>query len=448
MKPRKPIVSVLPAVLLLMAAAPRAAAQEDRPATVEGRLLEILRERGVIDEGEFEELRRLEAGMRTEAAVEEALERRLDAMVARIADEPPTTGYRPGRGFHWTTADGRFRLTLGGRLQVRLTYDAWQENAGAGNEDEADFDVPRARVWLRGHAFRPWWKYKFQFDIAGDDAAGADSGGMSFSSDNELTELKDAYLEFARHAALMVRAGQFKVPYSRQQLTSSGTQQFVDRAVTDKVFAPGRSTGVMIFGGLGGEDHDLFEYYAGVFDGEGENETNDDEGLMWAGRVALNPLGPVSYTESDLQDHEEIRLALGVNAWLHQDDNHAGMDDDWSVGADAAAFWRGFFALLELHLRRNGVESGPDEEALGWLAQLGYMVIPGTLEVGLRAAEVDWDDATGETARRETLLVLGWFVENHKLKIQVDFGRVDLHFLDPVDNREDWRLRVQIQIIF
>jgi len=422
--------------------------------TVEGRLLNILKARGVITESEFSELKGLETQMRLEEDLASEVDLRIDEMVARVDDAPPSTSYKVGKGFSWTTADKRFKLTVGGRLQVRFTADFWEDNPETDDEDELDFDVPRARVWLRGNVFETYMEYKFQFDIAGDEADTEvffpNGSSPEFSSDNRLSEMKDGYFDFTKWSTFSIRGGQFKVPYSRHQLVSSGKLEFVDRAVTNKVFAPGRNVGLMIHGKAGGENSDLFEYYAGAFDGEGENKTNDDEGLMFAGRIAVNPFGGVAYTESDLKQTDEFKMAVGVNAWVHQDDNHADEHDDWSIGADIAAFYKGFFGMFELHYRENGVSGGgSDVEILGWVAQLGYMIIPHELEFALRAANVDWDhNGTGDAARREYLAVLGYFWHEHNMKLQLDLGRIEDHEGDHADNIEGWVARLQFQIIF
>ena len=68
---------------------------------------------------------------------------------------------------------------------------------------------------------------------------------------------------------LHLRVGQWKRPFSRQQLTSSGKQEFVDRSLTDKAFGAGRDVGMMV--------HNNFtrakglEWAAGVFNGNGAN---------------------------------------------------------------------------------------------------------------------------------------------------------------------------------
>ena len=439
----------LAACVAIFQLAPLISAQE----TVEGRLLKTLRDKGVITADEYRDLCDLEAKIRAEDDLSAQIETGIEELVARLDDAKPRSSYKIGRGFTWETADNRFKLTLGGRLQVRFTYDLYSMNEKTGGEDEPDFDVPRARIWVRGHVFEPFLKYKFQFDILGDEADTTvtfnNGTTAKFSSTNRLAELKDAYFDFTKWSALSIRGGQFKAPYSRHWLTSSGNQQFVDRAITNRTFAPGRGVGLMAHGKTGGEKNDLFEYYAGVFDGEGENKTNNDEGLMWAGRVAINPLGPVKYSESDLKGRDEFRFAVGLNAWLHQDDNHMSGGDDYSIGADVVATWRGLFFTGELHYRENDVSGGSDIEILGWMTQLGYFIIPNEFEVAVRAANIDWDNnGAKDSAMREYLVVLSYFWEEHNMKVQADFGRIEDHEGDPSDNIDEWRMRFQLQIIF
>ena len=135
-----------------------------QPRTVEGRLLEMLRENGVISAPQFDELSDIAAEMRAEQDVAVRVENQVAEMIAHLQDKPPVTRYRRGRGWTWETSNGKFRLTVGGRLQVRFTNDFWEKNAETDDENEPDFDVPRARVILRGHAFSKDIKYKLQFD--------------------------------------------------------------------------------------------------------------------------------------------------------------------------------------------------------------------------------------------------------------------------------------------
>ncbi len=447
--------------LLVALLAGGAVAQSDPPTSVEGRLLQLLRDKGVIDAKEHEELANFERQIREESDIEARLGTRIEELTARLADEGPKTTYKPGKGFGWSTADKKFALNIGGRLQSRFTHEENDDESGnKDGEGEPNFTVARARLIFEGNAFEEYWKYRFQFDLAGDTArgnvgplalpmGGGSTGTGSFTSGNRLTELKDAYLEFAKWKSFQLRFGQFKVPYSRQEMANVFMSTFVDRAITNRVFATGRESGFMIFGTMGGEKEDLFEYYLGAFNGEGENQNNNDDGLLYAARVAFNPFGAIKYTESDVDHTEDFRVAVAVNAFFHDNDNHSASArfDTWSIGADIAMAWRGFFFTAEFH-RREVEQSGSDLEVTGWHAQLGYFLIPHEFVIALRAAEIDWDESATLSGQREYLGLLAYYFAEHHLKLQLDFGRVELHEHDHVRNDDEWRARFQATLIF
>ncbi len=483
-------------VVALVVVAGASAAQDQGGRSVDGRLLEILRQRGVISASEFGELRKLETELRESADLDRNVDTKIEEMVARAAQDAPKVGYKPGTGFTFTTADKNFSMAVGGRVQVRMTYDGFENKtngvpAGTAADPEADrmdFSVSRMRLWLKGVAFDPKLKYELQFDVAGDQATGVSGtsyNGVQFSSTkpnaNRLSELKDAYLDYqvTDDKALNVKFGQYKVQYSRQQMTSSGRMEFVDRSPTDSWFAPGRAPGLSVWGSLGGEKEDLFEWYAGAFNGgnvagmaylEGENVANDDNGLLYNARVAWNPNGGVPYAQADLRPEDErgqFLFAIGANAWYHSDDNRRADGDTFdqtSLGADVTAMWDGWFFTGEAHWRESGQRNltagGPpvttsygDIETTGYFAQLGYCIIPQKLDIGFRWSEVDFDGTTATTSIskdniREWLIVVGWYWNDHNCKLQADFGKVEDHNVAAASNVDELRFRLQFQLIF
>lgn len=457
-------------------AAPALAQEPTAQPSVEGRLLEILRARGVITDSEHAELRTLESDLRRDADKAEALDARVDELANRMTQDSPKLAYKAGQGFQFTSADGDFSLRIGGRIQTRMEYEfeSDSDGDGASQDDSPNFLTPRLRLRMRGHAFDPKLTYDFHFDFGGDLPKGsvspssvvtgvnfgsstATSASTSFTGSDQLAELKDAFFNYEiADKALQIRAGQFKTPYSRAQLVSAFSLEFVDRAPTDRFFAPARQKGAMLHGAFGGEKNDFFEWNAGAFDGEGENAVNNDEGLMWVGRAAVNPFGAVPYAEADLRPADKrskFLAALGVNGWYHQDDGRgADNGDAWSIGADLAVMWEGFHFGAEIHRRETdrATSAAPpnDMELTGYHAQLGYMLVPETFEVGVRFSEVDWDDAASQTAAREMLLVLGYYFHGHDMKVQLDFGRVENRFLTGSSNDDDTRLRLQFSFQF
>ena len=60
--------------------------------TVEGRLLKILKEKGVIDKAEYEDLKELEAQLRRADNVAALIDTRIEEMISGVQDAAPSTG--------------------------------------------------------------------------------------------------------------------------------------------------------------------------------------------------------------------------------------------------------------------------------------------------------------------------------------------------------------------
>lgn len=371
----------------------------------------------------------------------------VDEFVAITAPRrEPELSHRRRGGWRFTTADRRFSMRIGGRVAVRAAYDVFDRNPGTNDEDEPGF-ANRLRLRFDGHAFEPWLTYRIMLSVSGDEATTV-IDGVRNESTNLLMEAKDIFADAAFDPAFRIRFGQFRVPYGRQPSSGLARVQFVGRSITDRAFSRNRDVGMMVHGGVGGPDADLFQWSVGAFNGERENRPNDDRGLLWSARAVVSPFGAIPYRESDVDDTEDLQLSIGLSAWLHEDDAHLGRGDDWSAGIDLALRWRGAFLLAEWHVREDA-QSGPDARLVGWVIQGSYFVVRKTLELGLRAAHVDWDHTgDGTTAAREYLGVIGWYLEGHSMKLQLDFGRVIAHFGDHADDVEGWQVRMQFQLMF
>ena len=422
--------------------------------TFEERFVEILRSRGVIDDRDEVELLSLarEAARQAEADLdfERQMDRQIEKLVAAAEDNSGRLSHRIGRGFRLESADEKFRLDLSGRIQFRFTHRLISNDPETDDQDEPSFTVERARLEFEGHVFKKWIDYDLSFDLAGSQIRSlfeVVALSMDLQSENRAAVLKNAFIRFDFDDAFALRFGQFKVPYSRQYLTSSARQGFVDRSILRSEVVPGRDVGIMAEGELGDDDEFFFEYALGVFNGDEDLARNNDKGLMYAGRVAFHVLGEVPYDEAALRAIEDIRFALGLNGWYHQDDNHLSERDDWSIGADLAVIWGRFSLFGELHYHERGRRTR-DRRAVAWHLQAGFMILEETLELTARIAEVAWDQSGTEAGAREYLIGVNWYAYAHDLKIQVDFGRIELHEHDHADNVDEWRLRLQIQLRF
>jgi phosphate-selective porin len=328
-----------------------------------------------------------------------------------------------------TISHGVNSLTIGARVQFRWTLDDREsfnaDTAGTGATEVdgpfSQFDVPRLRMTLSGAAFRPWLRYSFQFEFS---RTGGEGG----------SRIKDAIIEFRPVGRnYRIAAGQFKAPFGLQQLTSSGRLQFVDRAITDAKFNPGREMGVMVSGTAAERK---FGYDVGLFNGSGESVRQNTRAHLWVARAYFQPLAPYTLAESAVDSGDKASLHIGVGARGGKQirgRTTSGVvedaDDQSAYNLELAYKARRFYSTAELFLmtdEQHAPVAGRDIESRGLHAQAGYMLVPRRVEVGALYGwinpDVDFED--GEV--REMRAVFGYYWQAHGLKLQADAGQ--LHY--------------------
>jgi phosphate-selective porin len=221
---------------------------------------------------------------------------------AQATKTQPYITYKEGLGFVFATPDDRFSLAIGGYTQFRYTLtdiDDRFQSTSKGSSDSQTFDVPRTRLWWRGDAFSTRVFYKIEIDVA------STSGG-DVLRDAELgyVAIDDGWLSF--------KVGQFKTPYARQEITSDSKLEFVDRALATNNFRFERAKGVMLWGT---PLNSLVEYYGGVFNTTGRNgPLNPNDNFLYMTRLAVNPLGPIPYSEGDFGPTPTPLFAIGASS--------------------------------------------------------------------------------------------------------------------------------------
>jgi phosphate-selective porin OprO/OprP len=424
-------------------------------------LLEALRKRGTIAESDYRSLRAAIAAKRDDAERQAAESRRAAEVAkqaeagARAAAAPPEdslairAGYRAGKGLTFATEDGRFQVAIYNRIQGRYSFADQDDPA---KDDASSFRVRRFKTVFEGHAFDPSLLYKFQVNWAGSP------------------ELEDALLHWRPRPYFGLQGGQYKLPFNRQQITSSGALQFVDRAITDDFFTFQRDQGLMLTGSWLGAQHDRVEWHAGIFNGNGINRaSNENSDHLAVGRVLYMPLGKFNYySESDVEHTPDPRFGVGVaGAFNSQADSTAtekarifgsgrlgsffgsdvaGRFDVAQTTADAHVKYRGLSLLGDYYWAEADPNAGASRRAWGYNAQAGYFLIPKRLEAAFRYAFVDRDAGEGRNLR-EVGGALGYFFFAHNLKIQADVRNV----LDEIPggaDRDTMEYRAQVQAIF
>jgi len=326
-----------------------------------------------------------------------------------------------------TWSHGNNSLTLTMFTQARFLAEDKEQfdadaagTAGFGEEDgiSTGFKLARIRIGMKGTIFQPWVKYVLSYEL-------------SDTSGERDAKFKDAYVEFAKAPLATVRFGQYKVPFSLQELCGDQNQLFVERAVTT-VFAPGREAGAAL-GGRTKAKH--FGYSVGAYNGAGESRSQDDKGLLYTARVFYEPFEEYKATESaqDAPEHHVLHFGAAYrigepgrgydNLGVVQDIND---QDAWNV--EVGWKWRRWYATGEYFEQSTEVRnptSGPDVKADGFHVQGSFMAIAKKLEFGVRYAVVDADSDAPDSETEEIRGVVNYYWWGDNLKATLDVGVVD-----------------------
>jgi hypothetical protein len=292
---------------------------------------------------------------------------------------------------------GDFELHV--KLRIETLFDMNQDG-------DARLAVQRGRLELEGHAFTPKLQYKFQTDYG-----------------KGVVSVKDFYFEGEVASKTWLRVGQWKRPFSRQQMTSSGKLEMTTRAMTDKAFRGGRDIGIAIHDGY--EQSPGVEWVFGVFDGTGiEPVVNPMTGAAsnvpaswmpaFIGRIGVNHGGIKGYSEADLEGGP-LRWSVAASAWAETDfDRDSKRTHEAEL--DGIVKVQGFSASAAAYVLK-ATDAGVQ---VGAHAQLGLVFGAGTrrFEPVVRYAVVVPDgDVTHELGAG-----IGWYPYGHNAKVLVDVG--------------------------
>ena len=336
--------------------------------------------------------------------------------LAGLAAAQETT-LRPGKGLAFASADGSATLNIGGRMQVRHTFEEMS--------DSSTFSVPRLRLTFKGTLYRDW-SWQIQTDHA----------------KKEKTTLKDGFVERTFSPAARLRFGQFLVGFDRQQLESSGKYTFADHNIVSAGLGMGRDVGVQL---LGRAMNGVLQYNAGLFNGAGEASPSPNGGHTAVARVSLNPLGDFGLSQGDVSSSPAPRVFVEAAAYHSQDSSLGSLDGTTGLAAGAGVRYAGAYAVAEY------IRSAPHEGAAtrGWYAQASYMLIPARLEAAARHARLDPDADADDDLRTETSAALNVFFAGagHNLKLTGDVALLT-DDARTGDERQRYRTRTQFQLAF
>lgn len=297
-------------------------------------------------------------------------------------------------------------IKLNGYAQFR--YQALQEQ---GKID--GFDVRRARLTLRGD-ITPHFSYKLQSEFGGGSP-----------------KLIDADVGFEYNHHFKVNAGQFKIPFSQENLISSNKLDFINRSqVVEALVARGkdiignhngRDLGVMASGSFWHKaDNFIVDYALGWFNGSGINASDKDEQKDLVGRLIFHPVAG---------------LALGGNFYAGGISNKLTQEYDRNrIGAEFS------YDLPKLSFKGEyitGKDGAFDKTAgkyilkkdggtnkAGWYLQAGYYLVPKVFQAVVRFDTFDPNMDQSENATNVYTIGINWLF-NKWTKLQFNYELKD-----------------------
>ena len=303
-----------------------------------------------------------------------------------------------GKYFFLKSADRNNLMKIGGQVQIR---SIWNSQDNQADEDDFGLQMRRMKTWFAGHAITPRLTYKVV--LAGNRR----SGGAIF---------EDVIVSYELANGLKLVAGKYKLPFLREELTSSSKQLAVDRASVTEFFTLDRAEQLGI-----AYTSDYFKFQGSLNDGADSEFTTagaDGVDIALTGRADLKIAGNWNQMK-DFTAWSGEDFAAFVGAAVHHEegdaDNGAVLDYlGWTVDGSVETGGLGVFAALS-----GGTIETPgvaDRDMWGVLIQ-GGLNLNDTIEPFLRWEYIDPD--TG--SELEALTVgLNWFFNGHNSKLTTD----------------------------
>lgn len=357
--------------------------------------------------------------------------------------------------FFLGSADGNFKLNVGGQIQFRYIYNFRDDSEAVIGEDEDNtlgFQTRRTKLWFNGHIFDP----NLYYNITG-----------AFNRNGGSFEAEDVYVGYKFDNGMDLRWGQFKAPFTREETVNSTRQLAVERSNLNSIFSLGRVQGVQLaydaeqfrFKGMFSDGSELFPS-----NGSANSDFNDDPSdFALTGRVEFLASGDWNQFDQ-FTSWRGSSNALMVGAALHWQDasREQGRPNnelfaytlDISWMADG---WNLYGAFVGSSV---DVDGGPTVDNYGFLLQGGVFVSDDWELFGRWDMVFGDDDVFANDEYTEITLGANYYIHKHAAKFTVDLvwaldesagapantstGRGML----PSGEEDQFAIRAQFQLVF
>jgi len=356
-------------------------------------------------------------------------------------------------GLNMESGDGNFKIKFGGRLMYDMTFADSDSELGEPSLGENFVGFRRARLYFSGSVYKNTI-FKVQIDF----------------SDGSVV-LRDVYVGLKHVGPGSLKIGNFKEPFSLNELTSSKYIAFTERAASVQAFAPSRHAGI---GWSGNFTESKRVYLAGgtFFNTNAQGrasgqggwgftvrigglamENKDKDMLLWVGadlrwsdyrmsdrgvqevryRARPQSFGDRFINTGDIPAESDIRYAFEVAfkfKSLHVQAEFFWVTPTLVAGAGDDPTFSGFYAQVGYFLTgesrpfkvTDGAWSRIQPKANFWTGDGGK----GAMEVVLRWDSTDLTDAGIEGGEMDTLTVgFNWYW-NPNTRMMVDYVYADI----------------------
>jgi len=382
---------------------------------------------------------------------------RVDAGEVDLNDAQGTAGWRAGvitvlLAMLWVATESRAAVTLvdgeKGKLEMEARFMFWAVDSGpdliAGintappppqEENMSDFFVRRARL-----IFHVQLSKSLEIGLQ----VGQDNIGSKVLRDDAGFRVKDAFINYKKNDALQLMAGQFKIPFLRQNLQSGFNQLLVDRSLVTALrpaLEGSRDEGGMIWG-----NHKGLQYRVAVFDGSDQEDINTRSSVRGSARVSWNWFTPEpTYGLTGTTFGQKKILQIGVqgdaqNARLDSRDDPAFATQtrayrNWAVDLFydqplGAGAWALTFEGAWLQRRDDYDAPGLETRSIdGDYVQAGVLMPghlgPGRVQLNARYESIHSERGSADTDLDASTFGMTWFTKGHDRKIQ--FDHINIH---------------------
>ncbi len=360
-------------------------------------LLDLLVKKGVVTEEEAN-------GLRQEIEAQKTAENELAFAKAEAAKKKPPA----------VTAKTKVRVS--GYAQIRGTASALENDA---------FLIRRARLTLASEV-SPRWDYKLQVDFGNTARTAVTSVDFAKSKTKTTSAqrpvLLDAQANYALNETTKLSFGQFKIPFSYENLVSSTELDTINRAQVVEQLVPGRDIGSqgrdigLVFAG----SKEQLDWAFGVFNGAGINVAEDNDQKDLAARLVFHPNEALAIGASWYDGRTGLRRAAHdrVGGEISYKEGPWTLRGEYVAGKDAST------------------------RKAGWYAHAGYRFNP-KWEGIVRLDEFDPDREAGDDGTEVVTFGFNRFLSD-TVKLQVNYERKDEEGAEVSDNA----LLAQLQVKF